>query len=316
MNTVSQETPATPVVQHRHPLLDIVPINFRTFDEWLKRWKIAKYQPEFLGLLHCFAEEENYILLCAEGVSFVLEIADGYSGINFSKPEERDSGEKIYRDRKAIAQKAFQVLCLKFFRGGTENHPLPHWWWMLKDEALFQKVLWFLRPRERYQPRNYRFQDQEDLVHPHNLFAKFLDEFPKLGWEFASLHHRYEDCWPDEDTRARMVATRPQFIEIIVEMRRLSWLSAQELDDASINKLTELALGEKLSLPPKLDGGMEDTYRKSETLEEACLGGSVAAKMLLLYRVAQKERKRLAALYEVEEQRRALNKRAEKLKKQ
>jgi len=311
MNAAPEKNLVTvPTAEHKHPLRALKPAKFQTFEEWLAQWKAAKYQAEMLGLLHCLADEENYILNVPEGVSFALEIADDYDGY-FDGYEDYDRQE-LARARKTIAQKAFQVLCLKFFKTPTRFEEKPHWWWMLSHEVLFQKVLWFLRPEQR----NYWYES-ERLDHPQDLFQKFLEEFPQVGWEYPSLYHRYEGRWSQEDDgmQARMIAARPRFVEIILKTRRVHWLSGQELDDACIAKLTELALREKLSLPPKLDGSHEDTHRKPESLEEAALGGSVPAKMLLLHKIIGEERQRLAALYEVEEKRRALDKRAERLKK-
>src|SRR4029077_6414822 len=120
------------------------------------------YQDEKLGLLHALAGKDNYFLKKSQAVSFLLEIADGYDGHNFSTDDERYYGrEERDKNRKAIAQKAFAVLCLKFFKGVEERELVPQLWWMFEDEALFNKVLWFLDPKRE----NCRYGCDDNIKH-------------------------------------------------------------------------------------------------------------------------------------------------------
>ncbi len=327
MSDELRDTTVVPEAKAKHPLLEFVPKFCQSFEEWLERWKATDYQDEKLGLLHGLAGKDNYFLNKPQAVFFLLEIADGYDGHEFSDGNRNHYGyEERAKNRKAIAQKAFAVLCLKFFKGGEQREPTPLWWWMLEDEALFNKVLWFLDPkRENY----WRWKDDE-LNHARETLRKFLHEFTSLGWEFDTLCRRYGYRRAMETEEQRMVATRPQFIGILDRMRMLNELNDKELDEASIKKLTELALGEKLFLPPKALGSSGDNYRKAETLEEAVLGKSMAAQLVLMHRVKQKEQKRINALLEkdrrrcqeerrqheldrIEEEKKALEERAKQL---
>ncbi len=313
-----------------HPLLEFTPTTFHLFEEWLERWEGTTYLAEKLGLLHCLTTEKGW-WRSRELVLLLLEIADGYTReYGFTIEHGRDSDKKQNaRNRRDIAEKAFGILCLKFFKGGIRDER-PSWWWMLEDEVLFQKVLWFLR-RDDHRMRNRDFDITGDSVsHQQGIFRTFMYDFTRLGWEFRSLSERGRSQEADEAARKRLIATRPQFIEILDELRALNWLNGQELDAASLKKLTELSLGKKYHFPPTrvLQG---NTYRKPENLAEAVLGGSVAAQVVLLHRVRQKELRRISGLLKasraqhqetqrqselatIDAERKALAERAEELK--
>ncbi|MDD5043156.1 MAG: hypothetical protein PHD51_00605 [Patescibacteria group bacterium] len=281
-----------------HPLLKFVPRVWHSFEEWLKRWEQTTYLAEKLGLLHGLLVGEGWPIKDRHQlVLFLLEVADGYNNdSNFYCREEGlygyGNGEKNSVNRRAIAEKAFDVLCLNFFKGSEKNYGEPLWWWMVSDERLFEKVLWFLAPDRKncqYLGRLYR------LNHSQEIFKKFLQDFSWLGWEYRQFVQKYSDRWllpPEEETEKRMIATRPQFIEILDTLGELHCLNGQELDPASIKKLTELALGRRCHLP-KISVEDNDTYRIPKSLEEAVLGGSVAAVIIVLYRIRQREKRRI-----------------------
>ncbi|HRY31301.1 MAG TPA: hypothetical protein P5328_02855 [Candidatus Paceibacterota bacterium] len=292
---------------HRHPLLDVNPINFESFTDWLVQWANAKSLVEMLGLLHGLTtyghwfEESNVI-------SFLLDLADGH--------DERDTFEdhrearwigadrQVVSDRQKIAQKAFSILCLKFFRNSVREGGRQPWLWMLGDESLFKKVLWFFRPDRIWRLRNCNSlahgSDDPAEKHQNEILRCFLEELAHQGWTFRSLGE-YGISDADRQIEQRLVATRPQFIDILKELRKLPWLLKQEeLDPQSLKKLEEMAMSESVSLP--LDcAGTGSNYRKPVNLREAVLGGSVAAQVLLLYKVMEKERQRILARYEKSE---------------
>jgi len=294
--TKTEEPAEVEVGETKHPLLEFAPTTFHLFEEWLERWKGTTYLAEKLGLLHCLTTENGW-WQSRELVLLLLEIADGYTReYGFAIERERDGDKQNARNRKDIAEKSFGVLCLKFFKGKTRDRS-PSWWWMLEDEVLFQKVLWFLR-RDDHRMQNRDFDIAGDSIsHLEGIFRIFMYDFAQLGWNFRSLSERGRSQKADELARKRLIAARPQFIEILDELRALNWLNGQELDAASLKKLTELALGKKYHFPPTrvLEG---NTYRKPENLAEAVLGGSVAAQVVLLHQVRQKELGRIKKLFE------------------
>ncbi len=318
------------VEEAKHPLLDLTPITFHEFKEWLERWEGTTYLAERLGLLHCLTTENGW-WKGRELVLLLLEVADGYTRERGFITEYGYSGdEQNIRNRQDIAEKAFGVLCLKFFKGGIRDEK-PSWWWMLEDEVLFQKVLWFLR-RDKNHMRNRDFEISDDSIgHQQRVFRTFLYDFTRLGWKFRSLSERGWDEEADGVVKKRLIAARPQFIEILDELKELNWLNGQELDAASLKKLTELALGKECHLPPTRILQSSNTYRKPQDLPEAVLGDSVAAQVVLLHRVRGKALRRINELFEaskaqhekmqqqcelaeIEKERNVLDKRAEELK--
>lgn len=340
---MSTETRKEPIevsrknVEVKHPLLEFVPAIFNSFEEWLAKWNTATYLAEKLGLLHSLTIEKSWWNE-ERLVSFLLGVADGCDDYcNFRVDKESGGYNNTYmidnaEKRKNIAEKAFSVLCLKFFKDGAGNEK-PLWWWMLENETLFRKVLWFLRLDDGYRRRLFNrhlIGTDDSNNHQKEVFRVFVDKFARLGWKFHSMSERHHDEKTDELVRNRLVASRPQFIEILYELGELNWLNGQELDTASLKKLTKLALDQDLNLPRTNVYDSSSSYRKPISLEEAVLGGSVAAQIVLLHRIRENEQKRINALYEeskrqqqskerqlqlneVEAQRRKLEQKAKKL---
>lgn len=291
--------------EEKHPLMEFVPTTINSSEEWLARWNGTPYLDERLGLLHSLTAKSGWR---AESnlVSLLLSVADGYAyDSTFASRSSAFLGynKATVKNRKAIAEKAFSTLCLRFFKDDAESYEEPSWWWMLKDEALFQKVLWFLRPSiwsTSLHNGGRICEDSND--HQVGIFRTFVRKFAHLGWKFPhSKPH-----WDEQTTKAvkqRLVAARPRLIDILLGLRELGWLNKQEIDlDAqSIKKLTEIALSSNLPLPTTQASRTDDSYRKPKSLEEAVLGGSVAAEILLLHRVRQKERERIARQYKASE---------------
>lgn len=285
----------------KHPLMEFVPTTFRSFEEWLARWTGTDYLAEKLGLLHSLTTKNGWWPE-SELVSLLLSVADGCANESFivDRGQRPDGQQPKAESRKSIAKKAFSVLCLKFFRKERNEEPL--WWWMLEQEVLFQKVLWFLRPRPGGLNRLYNHNCICDSGsdHQQGIFRNFLREFSRLGWDFRCPESRRR--W-DETARnlvkQRLVAARPQLIDVLRELGELNWLNGKnlELDAESIKKLTEIALSDSLFLPPERVSDGLHSLRNPRNLEEAVLGGSVAAQVVLLNQIKERERKRIKVLH-------------------
>jgi len=288
------------VAEDKHPLMKFVPIVFNSFEEWLARWNGTEYLYEKLGLLHSLTGWS----MKPELVSLLLSVADGCADESFAD----DRGYNFYgcrigaEGRKSIAKKAFSVLCLKFFRSNERNRE-PLWWWMLGDEVLFQKILWFLRLRSGGFNRlcNHSCICDSSSDHQQGIFRNFLREFSRLGWDFRCPESRKRQDEKIKDLmKQRLVAARPKLIYVLRELGELSWLNSKdlELDVDSIRKLTEMALGDSLLLPPEKVSDSFNSLREPKNLREAALGGSVAAEIVLLHQIKERERKHIKALYE------------------
>jgi len=277
----------------RHPLMEFFPGYFRSFDEWLGRWRETTILSEKLGLLHGIIE--NYLWeFSPELVCFLFDHADGYgSNLNFKDGPE---SYKTAKNRQTIAIKAFTVLCLKFFKSPADSSKPPLWWKAVKDDILFQKVFWFLEVKDK---RNCCFRSDDIPARHRETFEAFLDAFARLGWRYKGLFYRYEDRSVPVEVERRIIAARPRFIEILDKIRALNWLNGREieLDKASIKKLTEIAMSENYFFPPSSVQDSDRTLRKPESLEEAALGGSMAAQIVVLNRICQEEVRRIENLF-------------------
>ncbi len=286
----------------KHPLMEFVPIVFNSFEEWLGRWNGTNYLDEKLGLLHSLITKTGWWIK-PELILFLLSVADGYTDKSFSD----DRVHVLYgqpteaENRKSIASKAFSVLCLKYFRSEKKEEPL--WWWLLEHEVLFQKVLWFLRRRTSISNRlcNCSLIHNGSDDHQQEIFRNFLRKFSRLGWDFRCPEsRRYWDEKTRQLIKKRILAARPQLIDVLCELGELNWLNGRdlELDAKSIKRLTEIALSNSVFLPSEKVSDGCSSLRKPKNLEEAVLGGSIAAQVVLLHQIREKERRRISILYE------------------
>lgn len=265
-----------------HPLMKEHLTDFDSFEAWKSRWDSTNFIAEKLGLLHGLVAVPKGCGLSKEAASFLLEIADGYRcAANFGEHSYQGYGGKL----QVIAQKAMAVLCAKFFSQGF-------WCDILENEKLFGKVLWFLRDDRIGYPYNYRRDDGVLAENQQKAFEEFLLDFAKLGWEYGNAVNRYRKLYC-EDMNRRMTATRPDFINILYNMGKLGWLNRVELDRASIAHLTKLAMGQSYSFPPSDVAHCGSDFRKPKNLQEAVLGGSMPAQVVILYRVRHREAVRL-----------------------
>jgi len=289
--------PAPTEVEAKHPLMEFRPRSFDTFEAWLARWRETEYLAEKLGLLHVMMDDRSWWVM-KEALLFLLSIADGYADDSNFVTSRFESSSPSAKDRKKIAEKAFGVLCERFFKGDTRDNK-HSWLWALTDEDLFNKILWFLRSGDFSWTGNYRPIKFDIHNHQQDIFRAFLKEFARLGWRTNNSHERQ---WGDDATRetvkSRLKAARPRLVEVLGALGELSWLNRQELDDASLKKLTEMAMADNHFFPSDNASSCLEALRKPISLEEAVLGGSVAAQVVLLHGIREKERARINALFE------------------
>jgi hypothetical protein len=81
-----------------------------------------------------------------------------------------------------------------------------------------------------------------------------------------------------------------------------------------MKKIEELALGSKVYLPDIMN--LFDGHRKPQAIEEACLGGSQAARVLIILRTLKKEEERFDNMRDLEKKRRDAECGLNKLKNQ
>ncbi|MEN9613822.1 MAG: hypothetical protein RLZZ347_129 [Candidatus Parcubacteria bacterium] len=303
--------PGSLLENHPHPLKGQDIGYAGDFAVFLDLWYATPDCERRLGLLHSLTLEHEYDR--REVIPFLLLVADGFKDLeNFRDPtkkfqplsteSKRLRGMSYAERQRILAKKAFAILCDQLFAEDKENHHYSHdvtrrfkWWWILNDSPMFDLVLNFFPVDDRYgNLRNgYRTDTSESKSRQAEIVSSFLFEFAQAGWKFT----RFGDRWCDEDEaiKARLVTARPRFIEILDYLNQVSWLIGRQLDPESVKKLTELALGREIRLPQEKVGC--ENRRKPKTLEEALLGHSPAAEVLILDAISDTAVARFQASY-------------------
>ena len=325
----------------RHVLLEKgVITHIKNWEEWKECWQ-GEDQAEYLNSLLHFGfnipvnEEE-----AAERLCLYLEIADGISrSSNFVKENEEgedeffrlirlrasnpcktfvqhehENGIKTRAEfRKMLAKKAFQVLCLKFFKNTSKEDYLPSWYEGLLNPSALAKLFWFFRPENSW----YSIED-----HYEKIVYNFAYDFCIFIWNCANgravdKYFFFSQKIHKEDILL-FQSVSPDVITVLNRIGKLDFLlyknRYQEVSEDCLNRLEELALNKKLSLP-KIDSSWQNEDRKPKDIEEACFGGSQAAKVLTILQIQQKEGEKFDKLRKLEDQRQQAEKELKKLTK-
>lgn len=275
-----------------HPLLAKEIRNTGSWQEWKEQWsKDRQSEIALEGLIRCGwsvkttnKDEE------AERALLYLDIADGHLSAAHFKGKDDVVEKPVWTGletlfgnvmglselRLLIAQKAFEMLAYKFFRKEPE---VPHyrkvkWQELLEDERVFEKIVWFLRPREKGRLGMLALRNLADSMPPETphraIFRAFVMEFVQKTWgrKFEEAH-----------------------IEMLAALEQLPLLldeAAFPVSHAGYAKLREIALTTRYRFP---NGGA--SYRAPQSLEEASLAGSEAARVALILGANRRERRRL-----------------------
>lgn len=287
-------------------LIDFTPTWCKSFDDWRKKWDRMTDYAEKIGWIHSLTINDN----CWEPqltIPFLCSISDGYLlEHNFVAPgEEEKPGINVLRLRHEIALKALNVLCSNFFKDQSK------WLWTVEHQSVRDAIVQFFWDENSLEVKNFARWDKEN--HQQTLLHKFLLDLVILGWHHAGKFKRYGWSFVKHDEVTKeMRALRPIFIEFLNHLGRLEWLLNQDLDTASLKKLKDIALRSDLTIPR--ESVDQQSIRKPKNLEQAALGGSGAARVLLLYRIQSSESERLSKLYEVSEELHNLKQQENRLK--
>lgn len=299
-----------------HSLMSLDPVE-ESCEEAIAHWNDSRTMKHRLGTLHTILTADH---VGKESVPFLMELADGWTCSSNFQVYGKTGGEERAKNRQKIAEKAFDVLCARFF--GHKKNDNPMWWWMLGNQEVFDKTLWFLRANDnrigRCTLRNYRGDDEKPQM---RTFGKFLADFAELAWE----HGRYDfRGFCQDEVVERLKDARPRLVDILAATHNLHWLLKKKtLDRGTRQALKSLVFRYELYLP-KADDVLGETHRVPKTLQEALYGGSQAAQVLLLYGLLRdqcrifatarrevartdREQERQARLRELAERRRQLN---------
>ncbi|KKP31748.1 MAG: hypothetical protein A2360_03270 [Candidatus Staskawiczbacteria bacterium RIFOXYB1_FULL_32_11] len=313
-SVVAEETQQA--VGKKHPLLELALFN-ESCEEAIAHWGDKNTMSHRLGTLQTVLTNKY---VGKESVLFLMELADGWRSSSNFRIFDESFGEERAKNRCKVAEKAFDVLCARFF--GQEKDRDPMWWWMLGDQEVFEKTLWFLRTNNdrlcRCTLRNFHADSEKPQT---RTIGKFLTIFAELGWEYG--RYDFRGLYQDEVVE-RLISARPKLVDILSATNSLHWLLRQKkLDRATRQALKSLTFRYKLYLP-RIDGSWGEEYHVPKTLQEALYGGSREAEVLLLYKSlqiqrrlfattrrevvrAEREKERQVKLKQLEEQRRQLD---------
>lgn len=339
---------ATPPV---HPLFtrEIRPL--RNWHEWLSRWDAAVSMEEMLGLLHVgFAvslgrrehgEKEYH---CIDRLIFYFSIADGWEDHALLKPPGENHWNfpdynSLYERgllpsqlRQKIARKAFDTLCLAFFKEVFSEDRYSGddfkdgWKKTIVSERLFPVIQnFFMAKKGLYGNsvviRNLSRWQWEGRSHNERLAARFLLALARSIWDWGEPHEPYYSSDEQEEKfrkesaarRSRIDASKPWLVEVLSCLDKLDLLSKREwlieLDKPCLAKLKEIALRKELL------GARHHVVesRLVATVDEALYAGSKAAMLLKEYEIVHAEHKRLTAIRDAERQRAKAERELEKL---
>lgn len=282
---------------HPHPLLARDIRTTGSWQEWKEQWKKEGQSEIVLDALigrgwsaKVETPEEK-----VERILLYLDLADGHlSPAYLSKEGETRDLIPVALDtlfgtvmgmaevRQTLAEKAFQTLCMMFFKkpdDAAHHHPIP-WMEHCGDARVFRKIMWFLRAGERGSLGKTTLVNLPDIAHPdnrhHAVFHGFVLKFIERTW--------------GQGDEAELEESR---IAVLSAIGRIDLLLDEEhypLRHAGYVRLREVALSEKLKFPG------EKAYRSPASLEEASCMGSRTAQICLLLGAHRSERRRMRGI--------------------
>ncbi|TSC63737.1 MAG: hypothetical protein G01um1014106_409 [Parcubacteria group bacterium Gr01-1014_106] len=308
-----------------HPLQQKRLQSIASWSEWKKLWDTEVHPERLIGLLHMgFDTRLDREDTVADRILFYLRVADGHASTIGTWEEDQQvfsltaMGESVSwaEIRQKVAQKAFSILCQRVFRNEKDRYAARMSWYgaLTKDSCvLLDHVLAFFLPRElpkgRFDPWICNLPGNTD-GHGFATVSSFLTELCLCGWRFPNLRKYI----PEENLlMEELTKRRPQFIRVLAALQRFDLIAKEglELDDACCEMLERIALGTEVYLPT--EPTWEKKHRLPKTLDEAVVGGSAAARCLLLHRMKLHEQERFDELRELASQQRDAAEKMEKL---
>lgn len=289
-----------------NPLLTREVRTIANWQEWVRLWHKAQTAHEMEGLLHV-GFDLSFVRYSGDEACDELDrlrlycsVADGWADhyalrcngdqVGYLlRYEEGLSVKKTARQlRKSLAQKAFDMLCLNFFRSKdiySHERKIHH--------GLFPLIQRFFRPEKETDSSEYRIIRNLS----YNLKGSRNEQFA-VDFLIALINYiwRWKDdvYYPNEhqrEIRMHIDSMKPWTIEVLNRLGKLDllrqWLMT--LDKASFSKLKEIALRARLRKGehPVIEA------RPVASLKEACYAGSEAALLLSEYKLRKKVDARL-----------------------
>jgi hypothetical protein len=313
-----------------HPLLEKKVRTTANWCEWLALWQSTENFGDLRSLLHdgfttslerAGYNEKEYDKV--DRLIFYFSIADGWDTCEpFQKSETTGiyflghdfSGNRILKNsselRQMLAQKAFDMLCLNFFKAESKEEQGDEFanFGKFRGFDRLQPVIQnFFRPEKNMfsetKIRNLTFRGERS--HNEEQAVNFLLKLVKSIWKwkapvvyFSQKQEREKEEEAIRARKARVDSLKPWLIEVLAQLGRLDILQEHilELDKPCLDKLEEIAL--RTELKDHRHPVAED--RLVTSIEEACYAGSGAAWFLKRCQLKMKEQKRLMAIQNAE----------------
>ena len=295
----------------------------RNWHHWLERWDNAEDFQQMESLLHCgfnislsrghYSEKEYKHL---DRVMLYLAVADGWQNSELLRLREDEGtsymfgyderGATVWKKpsvlRQMIARKAFDMLCLNFFKGISLVDNSDHrrctydrvWTEEIVTPQFLPLIQNFFRVEcgQRFGVRNLT-PNYDNRTHNEQDAIQFLVNFAEFIWGGLEV----EDDENPSETRKLAESAKPWMTEVLVRLNRLDILRKRilKLDEATLAKLKEVALRDN-NFSRHSHPVLED--RKVESVEEACYLGSKTAWLLKEYEVVMQVHGRLKTIQE------------------
>lgn len=208
--------------------------------------------------------------------------------------------------RQMLARKAFDLLCLYFFR---MSEPSPHsdreriekdWLQRIVSSCIFPIVQQFFRVEvdmfHRTSIRNLSYRNDQ-RSNNEKFAVEFLLKLPKILWQWEGGRTRDEE--KETALRARVDVAKLWMLDVLSTLDELRLMEREwilGLDKPCLEKLIEIALQNEINHC----GNPVRESRIVKSLDEACYVGSEAAWLLKQYELMTREHERLVMIQDAE----------------
>jgi hypothetical protein len=283
-----------------------------SWSAWLMLWESADTMEILKGLLHCgfdvpllhpvsqkttpAGDRVRFYLMVAEGWTGWPKLSSSVDGVDLPLYSYGGKNVGISGLRQIVAKKAFEVLCQGFFKkqnGLSRESQDLFFEAIVSDDRLFGALKHFFRCScgsiGDHIIMNLANRNRFTFLVSHNeeLAISFLLGLANFLWTRSPLNQSggQESASYEDKMRQSLEKARPWMVDVLSYLGELEGFFQPKillkLDQPCLNKLRDIALRSNLSLSPL-------SYRKVENIEEACLAGSPAARLLVLYETMRK----------------------------
>lgn len=282
--------------------------DFNNWEDWVKSWNSSSNLKVLAGHLYCGFNVHATAEQQVNRVCFYFETANGHNSIqNFRKKiiqdEEMIVSEILAEKLQNLSREALKMLHANIFKEYTATdlcYRHSYLGQLLLHNDVLDKIVQFFRPTGIFINNLYWPEKEHVVVKAEQFILKLI--------EMVFLDETINDEREDE-----LQKWYPDFVWILNNLRKLDFFLGRKF--SSLGKKHPSISDALCEIAMNTERHYLNVKRKPKTLEEACYGGSDAAKILILLRIKEAEGKRLQEIYELERQKRETEEKLEELKK-